>query len=123
MCVISSGNSLGNGFYSISRISHSHTKTSIFKHLVIIIGIAATACVLAFGTSNGGGVWFALIVLAPMMRAGLETLLLRFAYSRRIGRKGYWLLTLANAVCISVGIYALILDDHAHPSVATIRHY
>ncbi len=88
---------------------------------VIVIGLAVAACALMFGIDNGGGAWLALIVFAPMMRAALETLLVGFAFSRRIGRKGYWLVTLANAVCITIAIFALILYDRAHPVEAVVR--
>ncbi len=74
------------------------------------------------GFDNGVGVWVALIIISPMMRAGLETLLLRFAYARRIGRRGYWLLCAANGICITVAIYAFILYDRAHPAIAIMRH-
>ena len=53
--------------------------------------------------------WIPLVVIAPMIRAGLETLLVRRACSRKVGRKGYWLLCLANGVCIAVAIYALFV--------------
>jgi len=89
---------------------------------VPVIGCAALACGLLWnvllGFRGGGAVWVSLILVAPMMRAGLETLLVRQATSHRIGRKGYWLLYAANALCIVVAIYVLILVLRSHPSQA-----
>ena len=89
---------------------------------VVVIGCAATACLLVWkvmlGASANGAVWVSIFLIAPMTRAGLETWLVRLAYSRRIGRKGYWLLCVANEVCIGVAAYALILYDRAHPPQA-----
>ena len=89
---------------------------------VIVIGCAATACVLLWkvmlGFDESGAVWVSMILIAPMIRGGLETLLVRLVYARRVGRKGYWLLCLANEVCIVAAIYALILYNRAHPAEA-----
>jgi hypothetical protein len=89
---------------------------------VIVIGFALAALIFVFRFDPSLSGWFTLIALAPMMRSGLETLVLRFAYSRRIGRKGYWLLGLANTGCIIVAICAFILYDRAHPAIAIVRH-
>ena len=67
------------------------------------------------GLNESSAVWISTILVAPMIRAVLETSLVRLAYSRRIGQKGYWLLWLANEVCIVVAVYALILYDRTHP--------
>lgn len=70
------------------------------------------------GFNDDGVIWFSLIVIAPMTRAGLETLAVRLAFSRRIGRKGYWVLFLGNAICLAVAMYVLILLASAHPAIA-----
>jgi hypothetical protein len=89
---------------------------------VIVIGFAAGTCMLVWNNMLGfdasSAVWFAIILIAPMIRSGLETLVVRLAHSRRIGRTGYWLLCLANEVCIVIAIYAVILYDRAHPAQA-----
>ena len=86
---------------------------------VAVIGCSAVLCVLLgrvmLGLNESSAVWISTILVAPMIRAVLETSLVRLAYSRRIGQKGYWLLWLANEVCIVVAVYALILYDRTHP--------
>jgi len=88
----------------------------------IAIGVPVVACLL-FGVDNGGAFFVSMIIVAPMIRAGLETLIVRSAHSPKTGRKDYWLLTLANAVCITIATYVLILYDSAHPAVAMMRHH
>jgi len=89
---------------------------------VVVIGCAALASGLLWnvllGFRGGGAVWVSLILVAPMIRAGLETLLVRRATSRRIGRKGYCLLYAANSLCIVLAIYVLILVFRAYPPQA-----
>ena len=86
---------------------------------VIVIGCAATASVLLWsvmlGFGQSGAIWFSLILIVPAIRAALETLLVRVIFSRRVGRKGYGLLCLADEMCIVVAIYAMILYDRHIP--------
>jgi len=86
----------------------------------VVIAASVIACALVWnvmlGLNSDGVIWFPLIVIAPMTRAGLETLAVRSVFSRRIGRKGYWLLCLANAICLAVAMYVLIVS--AHPAIA-----
>ena len=89
---------------------------------VIVIGCAATASVLLWnvmlGFGQSGAIWFSLILIVPAIRAALETLLVRVIFSRRVGRNGYGLLCLANAICMAAAIYAMILYARGHPAIA-----
>jgi len=88
----------------------------------VVIGASVIACALVWnvmlGFNGDGVIWFPLIVIAPMTRAGLETLAVRLVFARKIGRKGYWLLFLANSICVFVAMYILILFARAHPPIA-----
>ncbi|XHR28912.1 MAG: hypothetical protein ACFUZC_23735 [Chthoniobacteraceae bacterium] len=55
--------------------------------------------------------WTATFVIAAMVNGSLEGLVLRFGFKQAIGKKGFWLLCLANAVSIGMAFYSVF----AHP--------
>jgi hypothetical protein len=56
--------------------------------------------------------WAGTFVFAVMINGTLETLVLRFAFKQKIGKKGFWLLCLANFVSVGMAFYSLFAYPH-----------
>jgi hypothetical protein len=59
--------------------------------------------ILHMGTFNPV-TWTATWAMAAMINGALETGVVRFAFRQRIGKRGFWLLCLANAISVGVAL-------------------
>jgi hypothetical protein len=55
--------------------------------------------------------WVATLVFAAIINGALETQVLRFGFKQKIGKRGFWLLCLANAVSVGMAFYSVL----SHP--------
>ena len=55
--------------------------------------------------------WIATFLLAVAINAGLESLVIRWAFKTRVGRRGFWGLFLANAVSVGVAFGSLFMVE------------
>jgi len=53
--------------------------------------------------------WTATFLLAVIINGTLETMTLRYAFKRKIGKKGFWLLCLANTISIGMAFYSIVI--------------
>lgn len=51
--------------------------------------------------------WSATFILASVVNGSLEGLVLRFGFKQKIGKKGFWLLCLANVVSVGMAFYSV----------------
>src|SRR5580704_10943609 len=62
--------------------------------------------------------WFALLLIMAMMSTLSEAFVLRFVFKQRLGQKKFWLLYVANAVCMGFAAYGMSSYEGAHPPTA-----
>ncbi len=72
-----------------------------------------------FGTDNTAPVnWVALLLIIAMISAVSDAFVLRFLFKQRIGQKRFWLLYVANVVCVGVAACGMGIYGVAHPPTA-----
>lgn len=72
-----------------------------------------------FGTDYRDPVnWIAMLLIIAMIGALSEAFVIRFAFKQRLRQKGFWLLYVANGVCISIAACGTIFYMVAHPPTA-----
>jgi len=53
--------------------------------------------------------WTATWAMAALINGALETSVVRFAFRQRIGKRGFWLLCLANAISVGVALCSVFV--------------
>ena len=61
------------------------------------------------GTFNPG-TWMATFLLAVFINAGLETLVLAKCFEYEVGKKGFWMLCLANMASVAIAFISILVS-------------
>jgi hypothetical protein len=73
----------------------------------------------AFGTDDSDPVnWIALLLVMALIGALSEAFVLHFVFKQRLGQKRFWLLHVANAVCVGVAAFETGVYLVARPPTA-----
>ena len=63
-------------------------------------------------------IWVFALLLSSLIAAAVETLVLRLMLRRSTGKRGFWLLSCANVLCLSIAAYRTAVYARAFPIVA-----
>ena len=72
-----------------------------------------------FGTDDADPVnWVALLLVIALISAISDALVLHFVFKQRLGRNRFWLLYVANTMCVGVAACGMYFFLVAHPPTA-----
>jgi len=84
-----------------------------------IWGLPKIALNRIFGTDYSDPVnWVAMLLIIAMIGALSEASVIHFAFKERLGQKGFWLLYVANGLCIGIAACGTGFYIVAHPPTA-----
>jgi hypothetical protein len=82
-------------------------------------GLPRIALNRIFGTDYSDPVnWVAMLLIIAMIGALSEASVIHFAFKQRLGQKGFWLLYVANGLCIGIAACGTGFYIVAHPPTA-----